>query len=300
MNNLVKLNPDAKIVESNKLLREMICKQTNKVQLDIILSVIALAPTEATKFCEYEISVSEFCKLINPSNPRKVEVKEKVIKAIEELMDCKFWLHSEGVHTCYHFVEKSVYDENEKSVSFKISDEVAKFFLDIKDTATIYALKDMMALHTIFQANVFSWCMAKCNFENEIHLRIEDAKLLFNGEKEIETKFFLVKLDDAIKTINKKTPLEISYEKIRDGKQVKELKFVITNNYCIKEIKQYSDAQLRANAKKTQNLYKKYEEIKEENEILHTIVCLQDLTEEGRSDIAQKVYDEYKETKKVQ
>ena len=50
----------------------LICNETNKIQLEIILSVIALTPSNATEFCEYEISIDEFCKLVMPSNPRMI------------------------------------------------------------------------------------------------------------------------------------------------------------------------------------------------------------------------------------
>ena len=231
MEELTTLNPNAKLRESTKLLREMVATQTNKMQLDIILSVIALAPDDAAEFYEYKIPLAEFCRIVNPANPWKKEIKEDVEKAVGKIVFSGFWIRSETKARAYHFVEMAEIDYKEQYVKLKISNEVAKFYLTIKDNQTIYALQDMLAMHTIFQANVFSWCMANSGFENEIKISIEDAKLAFNGEKPIETKRFMEKLNDAVRRINEKTPLEISYKREETGKKITALNFTIKNNY---------------------------------------------------------------------
>lgn len=282
MNELTKLNPDAKIVESNKLLREMVANRTNKMQLDIILAVIALAPEDADGFLEYQISIDEFCRLINAKNPHKY--RDEVKAAIGDIMGCFFWVKSEGEETAYHFVETATISDDKKIVKFQISNKVAKFFLDIKDSATIYALRDLLSMHTLFQANVFSWCQAKCNFNNEILLSIEDAKLLFNGKKPIETKYLLRKLDDAVALINEKTPLEVDFEPVRAGRNITALKFWIKNNYH--KTHERTDAEKRADAKKTKKLVEKYEEVCKERDELAGDLLLANLRLAGQDDIA--------------
>ena len=156
--------------------------------------------------------------------------KKNVINAIDCIMDCKFWIHEDGVHTCYHFVDKSQFDENKNIVSFKVSNEVAEFFLNLKDSPTFYALKDMLALSTIFQANVFSWLSAERN-KTKPRIDIDTAKTIFNNEKEIQNKRFIAKLDDAIAAINRKTSLEVSYDKIVKGRKLIAIEFNIKNHY---------------------------------------------------------------------
>lgn len=232
MKELTTLNPDAIISESNKLLREMVADQTSKLQLDIILSVIALAPEDAQEFYEYKIPLAEFCRLVNPANPRKKEVKEDVEKAVGKIMGCFFWIRSETKARAYHFVETAEIDYNEQFVKFKISNEVAQFYLKInQDKKTFYALKDLLSMHTLFQANVFSWCQSKCNFKNDVLIKIEDAKLAFNGEKPIETYKFIEKLKMAVATINEKTPLQVSFKPKKNGRNIETLIFTIKNNY---------------------------------------------------------------------
>ena len=284
MEEITTLNPNAKLRESNRLLREMIADQTNKMQLDIILSVIALAPEDAQEFYEYKIPLAEFCRLVNPANPWKKEVKEDVEKAVGKIMGCFFWIRSETKARAYHFVETALIDYEKEIVSFKISNEVAGFYLTIKDNPTIYALKDMMSMHTMFQANVFGWCMANSGFKNEVMISIEEAKLAFNGETPIKTKRFIDKLGDAVSTINKKTPLEVDFEPVRAGRNITALKFWIKNNYH--KTHERTDAEKRADAKKTKKLVEKYEEVCKERDELAGDLLLANLRLAGQDDIA--------------
>jgi hypothetical protein len=61
----------------------------------------------------------------------------------------------------------------------------------------------------------------------------EDAKLRFYGDASIRTADFTRKLDSAIKQINKKTNLDVSYQRVnkRGSRKIAVLRFTIKNKY---------------------------------------------------------------------
>ena len=80
---------------------------------------------------------------------------------------------------------------------------------------------------------MFKWLSCNSNFKNDVSIYIEDAKLRFYGDASIRTADFTRKLDSAIKQINKKTNLDVSYQRVnkRGSRKIAVLKFTIKNKY---------------------------------------------------------------------
>ena len=224
-------NKNAVVAESTTVLKEMITTATSKRQLDIIIAVASMVQPEDDRFTQYCISYREFGKILNPSNPDTKIIHKDIEDAIEEIMKSCFKIRSEEEVTFYHWVETGKINKNNKIITFKLNDEVQKFYLQLKDNKSLYMLQDLLSLSTMFQANVFRWLVANRDFKKPSYISIDDAKKQFNNEKEIPTFKFMEKLDRTIKKINSCTEIEASYEKILKGQKIIALKFTITNHH---------------------------------------------------------------------
>ena len=73
--------------------------------------------------------------------------------------------------------------------------------------------------------------------KRQLDIYIEDAKLRFYGDASIRTADFTRKLDSAIKQINKKTNLDVSYQRVnkRGSRKIAVLRFTIKNKYKSKK-----------------------------------------------------------------
>ena len=225
MTEITKIDDNGTLSQSSKMLHEMVKRATSAVQFDIILAVIAKVDACADRLV-YNITLSDFFKLIDPVNPYKEKNKREVLSAIKELHKCAFWLYSENAVDIYSFVKHSHIDFKTGLVSIKISEDVIPFFLMLKDHPTFYQLKDVLSLHTIFQKSVFLWLMSWSG-KSEAFIDIDEAKLLFHGEKDIRTIKLIEKLKDAMRTINRLTPLSVSFDKIKQGRKIVRLVFHI-------------------------------------------------------------------------
>ncbi len=270
----LQLTSDITITESNLLMREMVTDKTTKTLLDMELAIIASSEFKDEHYLEYTVTYSEFCKLINPQNPWKKNIKEIIEESVKNIMSSTFWIYSEGKSKYYHFVENVVVDDNNKTVTLRASDDVIKFFINIEDTKTVYALKEILNLRTLFQAKTYTWLMSKCNFNNDIKIGLRESKAVFGDNPDMDTHDFIKKLNDAIVAINNKTNLRVSYEKEMEWKNIKYLKFTIENEYRLAH-KERTDAQKRADAKKNRNMYydllEEKRKRKEAEEVISTI-----------------------------
>lgn len=242
-NDIVKINKldkNANIAESTKVAREAFNFLSTKRQLEMIYIIISMVEPEDTKFTQYQIPFREVAKIMNPSNPDCQITKNDVIKATENIVNSGFHVTSKDGRRIrfYHWIETAEIDLDEKVIYFKINDEVRDFYLELqRGQYTVYKLKEMLSLTSIFQCNVFRWCSANSNFKNTVCLNIEDAKKMFD-QTDIRTNAFIEKMNTAVKRINEKTSLHVEYQIVRKGRNIDHLVFTIKNNYKLTDKKQ--------------------------------------------------------------
>lgn len=224
-------NKNAVVAESATVLKEMITTATSKRQLDIIIAVASMVQPNDDRFTQYCIPYREFGKILNPSNPDTKIIHQDIEDAMIEIFKSCFRIRNGSKTKFYHWVETAEIDSETKTITFKLNDEVQQFYLQLKDNKSLYMLQDLLSLSTMFQANVFRWLVANRDFKKPSYISIDDAKLQFYNDENIETKAFIRKLDNALLKINSCTEIEAFYEKIMKGKKIIALKFTIMNHH---------------------------------------------------------------------
>lgn len=262
MIDIQKFDTEQKIVESNRLIRNMFDSTFTKRQMDLIYAVISLVKPDDNRFTEYHISYKAIGEIFNPTNPFcEVTIKD-IEKAVKGIMNKSFQMEDDEEIIFYHYVETARLNKKDKSLKFKLNDEVQQFYLQLqKGKYTSFLLKDILALSTSFQMNLFRWLACNSGFDNAIPISIEDAVIHFNG-KEIQTKHLIEKIDSALKKINEKTSINASYEKIKTGRTITSLKFSIDNKYIKKAKKSLTPAQIEANKEKSKEMWQENQEMK--------------------------------------
>lgn len=262
-NEMTKIDENNTIAESTKLIREMFDFVTTKRQMDIIYTIISLVQPTDTEFKEYRITYKNLGEIFNPANPTCPVTKESVTKAINSIMNSSFRIQSDNVDTHYHWIEKAKNYKKEQYVTFQIHQEVREFYLQLqKGEFTIYLLKDLLALSTVFQATLFRWLCTNSGFKNDVEIDIEKAKLTFYGKK-IQTYKLIEKLDSALKKISAKTSINASYEKVYKGKKIVALRFKVENHY-IKEKKERSAAKIKADDERNREVWQRLKDIEQD------------------------------------
>lgn len=264
---MVKVNEisiENKIAESTKIMSEMFSVSLTKRQMDLIYAVISLVKPTDTEFKEYVITYKQIAELYNPSNSRSKEIKKCVKDAINGIMDSHFDMVDGDEVVSYHWVEKCRNNDKKEIITFKLNKEVQQFYLKLNTgDYTVFLLKDLLELSSVFQANLFKWLTCKSGFSNAVPISIDDAKLHFYGKSDLKTSEFIKKIDSALEKINEKTNITASYEKVKSGKTITSLKFTIDNEY-IKQKKPLTPAQKKANDERSKAMWQENQELKEE------------------------------------
>lgn len=221
-----------KVAESTKLIRNIFDNNFTKRQLDMVYAIISLVKPTDDDFKTYHISYSAIGKIFNPQNPYCEVTVNDINLAVKDIMNKSFRIKTDKKH--YHYIEYAEVDEEERYIDFKLSEDVKQFYLKLrKEEYAVFLLNDIVKLSTVFQLNLFKWLSCNSNFKNDVSIYIEDAKLRFYGDASIRTADFTRKLDSAIKQINKKTNLDLSYQRVnkRGSRKIAVLRFTIKNKY---------------------------------------------------------------------
>ena len=227
-----------KIAESTKLIRYIFDNNFSKRQLDMVYAIISLVKPTDDDFKTYHISYSAIGKIFNPQNPYCEITVNDINLAVKDIMNKSFRIKTDKKTKHYHYIEYAEVDEEEKYIDFRLSQDVKQFYLKLrKEEYTVFLLDDIMKLSTAFQLNLFKWLSCNSNFKNDVSITIDDAKIRFYGDISIRTADFIRKLDSAIKKINAKTNLKVSYQRInkKGSKKIVVLRFTIKNMYKSEE-----------------------------------------------------------------
>lgn len=258
-----KFDTEQKIAESNRLIRNMFDSTFTKRQMDLIYAIISLVKPEDDEFKTYHISYKAIGEIFNPSNPDCTVTIKDIDKAVKGIVNKAFRMEDDKKIKYYQYVHDAEIDKEEKYIEFTLSKKVQEFYLQLqKGEYTSFLLKDILALSTNFQINLFRWLACNAGFKNTVKINIEDAKLHFYG-KEVVTSRLIEKLDSALKAINERTNINATYIKIKTGKTITSLEFSIDNKY-IKPVKQKTPAQIKAEQERSKAMWQENQELKEE------------------------------------
>lgn len=247
------------IAESTRLIRNMFDNSLTKRQMDLIYAVISLVKPTDEDFKEYIISYYAIGKIFNPANPDCSVTVKDIEKAVKGIMNKSFRMEDDAEVSYYHYVSHAKINKKDRNIKFKLDDEVKQFYVQLqKGEFTNFLFKDILALSTTFQMNLFKWLTCNAGFNNDVEISVDKAKLHFYG-KEVETKELTRRIDAALEKINNKTKISASYEKIKTGKTITALKFTINNKYIkpVKPKKLKSEAQMIAEKERQKAMWER-------------------------------------------
>lgn len=215
----------------------------NDKQLQLLLLLVAQVKKEDKDYKWIDIPIDEIIKIYNNSNIYSKDSEKSAIKNVYDLLK-KTYYYEDGIDIyAGHYIDAMEYNKKKKIMTLSLSEKTRYFFLEFNDGVFMkYGI--IRQLHTKCAIQLYMWAVSKSGFDNSISIKIDNAKELFYGDKEIKTKEFIRShLEPAIKTINKLTDLKITYQKIpdkRDKRKISSISFIITkNNSILDENKQF-------------------------------------------------------------
>lgn len=202
----------------------------NEKELHLLLLLVAQVKEDDKEFNWIEMEYDTLINRYNQSNKYSLDSVESMKNAIHKLAQ-KLW--KDEVGSFRHYLEKGDFDDTNRIVRLKLSDEVICFFLQLGKYKLTSKYGYIKSLRTKCAMQLYRWCNLKKNLGNAIPIKIEDAiRLFYDNEKEITANHFFNKhLNPAIQKINELTDLHVEYEKIKadkkDKRKITSLRFTI-------------------------------------------------------------------------
>ena len=217
-----------KVVKANTLIEAKYKMGIEEQRL--ILYMVSLVEPQDEAFKEYEISVMDFSKMMNLT-PKTQYNKFKQIG--KNLTERGIWI-KEGQKTiklCW--LASAAYDEGVGIIKLSFSPYLKPYLLQLKRNFTMYDLKNIMFLKSIYSIRLFELLKQYEKLSQRVFLLDELKNILcvenvksYENYADLKKRIILV----AQQELEEKCDICFTFEEIKEGKKVAKLKFFIHKN----------------------------------------------------------------------
>lgn len=175
-----------------------------------------------------------------------LKVHEQAIFSMREMNERKGKYENQVISP----LEKTSWNDYEDMVSFKFTESILPYLIELKENFTQYLLSDIAQLNSKYSIILYKWLSMHYNQydyysakggrrEEQVEayrhpsISMQELRAMTNTEKELERFFDFEKriLKVAEREINQFTTLTMSYEKIKKGRSIDSIVFHITKKW---------------------------------------------------------------------
>lgn len=231
------------IMQSNRIVRakQHFTSREKKLFIQLILNI---KPSD--EVLEYEINGDVFANLIGITMKHRRDEIKRLMEGfqgktctIEEL---------DGSWKIYSICPNSEYDSRTNTIRLELNNRLRDDFIGLQKNFTAYYLEDILSLQGTYSARVYEILLELRDYKTlkweGTHL-ISDLRDMLLGEKSKkyprDRDFIPRAIESSINEINEKTQLNVSFEKIKEGRSYKKIMFSVREGLFPKDkIKQPS------------------------------------------------------------
>lgn len=252
-----------------------------------------------------------------------LKVHEQAIFSMQEMNERKGKYEYQVISP----LEKTSWNDYEDVVSFKFTESILPYLIELKENFTQYLLSDIAQLNSKYSIILYKWLSMNFNqfeyyqhtnnrreiqldeYQNPI-ISIEELRRLTNTEKEYKRfpHFEERILKVAEREINQFTTLNMSYEKIKVGRSIQSMQFHITKKPIAKNefykqeqqdpvyLENKAEREAKQQALFTKAMQSPYTKLLGEKWLIN-VADMQDIS--TMTGLAEKVYPLYDELKEA-
>jgi plasmid replication initiation protein len=246
---------DMFVVKSNALIQKSRYTQLNLEEQRILLYLISKITPDETKREWKKININEYCKVCGINLKDNKALYAYIKKTIKSLADKSFWiLFEDNTERLLRWIDKAQINKFDGEVSVLLSDELMPYLIQLKKNYTQYRLLYVLTMKSKYSVRCYELFRSYLHqgkaytekiFEVDAFMRTIgiDNKTIETYLKNI-TMFKKNVLSKVLDEINTRTDINVSVEYRKEGRAIKELRFII-----------------RANDKEEINMYRDYNEL---------------------------------------
>lgn len=215
------------ITQSNHLIEARHTKPLTAREQKIVLTMVSMIEPTDEDFKDYDISVKEFSGMLGLEGSAKyTELKEitkdLMTKSIEIPKEDGGWLFA-------NWISSAEYQKGEGIISLSFSPKLMPYLLQLKTAFTSYRLSNILSLKSTYSIRLYE-LMKKWQHLGRWETSVHDLKLklgVLEGRYKQYGHFKSKALNLAMKEINEKTDLHITFKEIKKGRKVENIEFSI-------------------------------------------------------------------------
>lgn len=242
-----------KVVQHNDLITSV--AKMDKTPLKFFELAVACLDTEhipddKTVYVSKELLFSFFDV---KSENKHTRFKEAILKVHEQAIFSMREMNERRGKYEYQVIsplEKTSWNDYEDMVSFKFTESILPYLIELKENFTQYLLSDIAQLNSKYSIILYKWLSMHYNQydyysskggrrEEQVEayrhpsISMQELRAMTNTEKELERFFDFEKriLKVAEREINQFTTLTMTYEKIKKGRSIDSIVFHITKKW---------------------------------------------------------------------
>ena len=220
------------VSKSNKLINGRYSLGVNEQK--IILTMISLIDINDKEFNKVTFTMIEISNLLNISVNNLYRDVRKIMRNLRKKDIFIDERDENGIGRIIEtsFVTTAIYDNKHGLLTLEFSNLLKPYLLELKGLFTSYRLDNALSLCSKYSIRVYE--KLKCNeFKKSFIWNIEElkedlmlTKKSYNLYSNIKQKIILVSIND----INKNTDIKVTFEEIKTGRKITDIKFYIKEN----------------------------------------------------------------------
>lgn len=222
------------VVKHNKLVEAQ--GRMTALEQKFVLGVVSQITSEDEDFKEYEITINEMINIfgIDQSNVYRVvdETANNIMDRPISIREGKSVLHT-------RMFSSARYIKGEGTVKFSFDPCLKPYLIQLSEQFTKYELENVINISSSHAIRIYELLKQYQTIGNRVFYTEELRSCLglennYKAFKDFEKRVLKV----AEKEINEHTDLTISYKKIKHGRRIAKIEFIIKKNYSEKELQQ--------------------------------------------------------------
>lgn len=214
---------DSLVVKGNDLIQARY--ELSIIEQKIILYAVSRLDREKDKFNMISFNVREFLEAIGVSTERHTEIKE----VVRELRKKEVIIDTEGFELITGWLSSIEYKKKKGIVELEFSEKLIPYLLQLKGSFTRYLLKNVIYLKNRYSIRIYEMLKQYEHMSHDYRIfDIDKLRSILMMDASQYTRMYDFEryvLKPSVEEINQYTDIKVSYEKIKQGKQIKSIRF---------------------------------------------------------------------------
>lgn len=231
------------VAKSNEIIRKA-RYDLNITELKVLAFMISKVKPEDKILQEYTFSIPDFCSVCGIAD-RSGRNYERIKDTLKGMRDKSFWLTQEdGSETLVGWLGKVRLEKKSSKVKIRLDDDLQKYIVGLYSNYTQYELFSTLPMTSSYSFRLYE-LLKSYQYKKEKYsqtFKIDYLKERLAAPYKNFKDFRIRALDFATREINLYTDLEISWQPIKEGRRVVEVRFDILQRDFFKRLETIDNA----------------------------------------------------------